>query len=138
MGFAAAGRQPVEIAVRPRDEAVEAGADKDRYRHQWTPRQWPPDPPAKLLNRVPILWGIFSLTLQGVHGLTPGRAALLAREGSRRASHHARIPGHHPVRRELPFQLGGATLEPGQQWCPVAPMSADDHTPRAQPSGLRK
>ena len=34
VGFAAALRQPVEIAVWPRDEAVDAGADKDRYRHR--------------------------------------------------------------------------------------------------------
>src|SRR5712692_3277092 len=34
VGFAAARRQPVEIAVRSRNEAVEAGADKDRYRHR--------------------------------------------------------------------------------------------------------
>jgi hypothetical protein len=34
VGFAAAGRQPVEIAVRSRNEAVEARADKDRYRHR--------------------------------------------------------------------------------------------------------
>src|SRR5207245_439376 len=32
VGFATALRQPVEIAVRSRDEAVDAGADKDRYR----------------------------------------------------------------------------------------------------------
>src|SRR2546427_427487 len=34
VGFATARRQPVEIAVRPRNEAVDAGADKDRYRHR--------------------------------------------------------------------------------------------------------
>jgi hypothetical protein len=33
MGFAAARRQKVKIAVRSRNEAVEAGADKDRYHH---------------------------------------------------------------------------------------------------------
>src|SRR6266436_931988 len=32
--FAAALQQKVEIAVPPRDEAVDAGADKDRYGHQ--------------------------------------------------------------------------------------------------------
>src|SRR5712692_3084825 len=34
VGFAAARRQPVEIAVRSRNEAVEAGADKDRNCHR--------------------------------------------------------------------------------------------------------
>src|ERR1019366_1155223 len=33
VGFAAALRQKVEIAVRPRDEAVDADPDKDRYLH---------------------------------------------------------------------------------------------------------
>jgi hypothetical protein len=32
VGFAAARRQPIEIAVRSRNEAVEAGADEDRKR----------------------------------------------------------------------------------------------------------
>src|SRR6185295_11131308 len=34
VGFAAALGQKVEIAVRPSNEPVEAGADKDRYRHR--------------------------------------------------------------------------------------------------------
>jgi len=34
VGFAAALRKKVEIAVRSRDEAVDAGADKDGYRHR--------------------------------------------------------------------------------------------------------
>jgi hypothetical protein len=33
VGFATARREPVEIAVRSRNEAVEAGADKNRYCH---------------------------------------------------------------------------------------------------------
>src|SRR3982074_1934531 len=33
MGFAAARRQKVEIAVQPRDKAVDAGPNKDRYHH---------------------------------------------------------------------------------------------------------
>src|ERR1700722_18282506 len=33
VGFAAVRRQKVELAVRPRDEAVNAGADKHRDRH---------------------------------------------------------------------------------------------------------
>src|SRR2546425_1450008 len=34
VGFAPALRQPVEIAVRSRNEPVDAGADKDGYRHR--------------------------------------------------------------------------------------------------------
>src|SRR2546426_12163812 len=34
VGFATALRKKVEIAVRSRDEAVDAGADKDGYRHR--------------------------------------------------------------------------------------------------------
>src|SRR5258705_7168336 len=34
VGFATAFRQPVEIAVRSRNEAIKAGSDKNRYRHR--------------------------------------------------------------------------------------------------------